>query len=159
MEDKRIGIGALLAAMLLVSMAFVSVVSAKKDKGEDDVGILSINVDGGTLIIDETGGITALASAGSYSGTYTSGLTYKIWVHYIYEDTNDVSLGTAKFKVTGPNGAVDEVSIYDTPLVDNDADGYISVTFQPNGPGTYHWTIDTSEKSVSDSDVGDLILT
>lgn len=158
-SSMKFGIGTLLVAMLLVSMALMPAVSAKKNIEEGDVGILSIDVDGGTLIIDETNGITAIASAGSYTGPYIPGLTYKLWVYYTYEDTADVALGTAHFKLTAPDGTVDEISIFDEPIIDNDANGYLSVTFQPNGPGTYHWTIECSEKGVSDSDVGDLILT
>lgn len=47
-RNIKFGIGMFLAAMLLVSMAFAPAASAKKDKDEGDVGILSINVDGGT---------------------------------------------------------------------------------------------------------------
>ena len=149
----KVTIGAILIVALLVTVGFATFASA------NEVEPLSVNIDGGTLIIDETGGITCSANAGSYYGSYIPGLTYKIKVHCTYTDTSNVVGKTAYFKVTGPNGNVDDKSIYDWPIPNDSWEGDISpVPFEPNGPGTYHWTIYCSEGSESDTDIGDLIL-
>ncbi|MDY0386109.1 MAG: hypothetical protein RBT65_03065 [Methanolobus sp.] len=162
--NMRFGIGALLTAMLLVSMAFVPAVSATEvtnvtENTEDgDIGIKSIGLNGGDLTVDELNGITCSANAGSYSGYYTAGLTYKINVNWEYIDTSDVTLKTAYFKLTGPDTTVDDVSITDYPGTTDSDSGTLSVTFTPPNSGYYHWQIYCSEGSESDSDTGDLIL-
>jgi hypothetical protein len=119
---------------------------------------LSITVDDNTLEIDETGGIHLWAHAGSYEGPYIPGVSYKIVVDCTYTDTPDVIGKTAYFKITGPDGTVDDKSIFDRPGPDDSWAGTLSVTFTPSAPGAYHWTIYCSEGGESTYDTGDLIL-
>ncbi|KDE54571.1 hypothetical protein [Methanoculleus sp. MH98A] len=142
---------AALVGLLLICMA-VAPVSAEN-------GLMrAVTVPGGSLLIDETGGIDCTASAGTYIASYTPGVTYQIAVQCEYKDVNEVIGQTAQFRLEGPDGAVATKSITDIPLVNNDWEGTLSVHFTPDSPGTYHWDIMCSEGSEGASSRGDLIL-
>ncbi|MBA7544103.1 hypothetical protein ES705_36450 [subsurface metagenome] len=150
MKKKEVTIAVMLIVALVATMGFATCTSAEKTR--------SIKVDGGTLLIDETGGISCSADAGSYTGSYVSGLSYKIEVDCRYIDTDDVLLGSAYFELRDPNDEIDYKRIYDWPG-DNSWTGEVSLVFTPDGPGEYHWRISCSKSGDSDYDIGDLILT
>jgi hypothetical protein len=162
--NKKFGISILFAALLVASMAFVPAVSAAEDvsattnNDDKDPGTRSVNIDGGDLTVDESGGISCSANAGSYVGYYVAGLSYRIDVDWEYTDTSDVTLNTAYFKLRGPDNTIVEKSIFDYPGTTDSDSGTLSVTFTPPSSGYYHWYIYCSEGSESDSDTGDLIL-
>ena len=142
--------GAVVIGLLLVCMA-ATPVSA-------EIGPMAVTVDGGSLLIDETGGIDCTASAGTWVGSYTPGVSYQIEVQCEYKDINEVIGQTANFRLEGPGGTVDTNSITDIPLLNNNWKGKLSVTFTPDSPGTYHWDISCNEGGKSASTRGDLIL-
>lgn len=60
----------------------------------------NIDIDGGLIEVDESGGITCSASA----RTYTPGERYWVVVGCDYRDTAEVFLQMAEFRVDGPGG-------------------------------------------------------
>lgn len=148
---KATGLGvAAVVSLLLVCMA-VTPVSA-------EIRPMSVGTDGGSLLIDETGGIDCTASAGTWTESYKPGTSYRIEVQCEYKDVNEVIGQTANFRLEGPDGTVDTNSIIDYPLLNNNWKGKLSVTFTPDSPGTYHWDISCNEGGKSASTRGDLIL-
>lgn len=117
-----------------------------------------VEVPGGSLLIDEDGGIDCTARADTYIGPYTPEATYRIVVQCEYRDYNAVILRTARFRMEGPDGAVAAMSIFDLPLINNNRAGTLSVYLTPEGPGAYHWDIACSEGSGNAGSRGDLIL-
>jgi hypothetical protein len=103
------------------------------------------------------GGIDCTASAGTYVGSYIPGVTHQIDVDCEYRDYNEVVGQTAQFRLEGPDGSVAAKSIFDVPLINNNWQGTLSISFTPAGPGSYHWEIVCSEGSESASAHGDLI--
>jgi len=142
---------AALVGLLLVCMA-VAPVSAENEL------MRAVTVHGGSLLIDEDGGIDCTASADTYIASYMPGITYQIVVQCEYRDYNSVVGQTALFRLGGPDDTVATKSVSDTLLLNDDWKGTLSVCFTPDGPGTYHWDIMCREGSESDSSRGDLIL-
>ena len=136
--------------LLLVCMA-VAPVSAEN-------GLHAVAIDGGSLLINEDGGIDCTATADTYVGSYIPGVTYQIEVDCEYRDYNVVVGQTAQFRLEGPDGSVTTKSIFDVPLINNNWQGTLSIPFTPARPGSYHWEIACSEGSESASARGDLIL-
>ena len=136
--------------LLLVCMTVASV-SAEN-------GLHAVAINGGSLLINEDGGIDCTASADTYAGSYIPGVTYQIDVDCEYRDYNEVVGQTAQFRLEGPDGSVATKSIFDVPLINNNWKGKLSVPFTPASPGSYHWEITCSEGSESASARGDLIL-
>ncbi|MEA1895980.1 MAG: hypothetical protein U9N36_12475 [Euryarchaeota archaeon] len=153
-KSKGIGIAAITA---LLAALLIAAVIAPAMAGEE--GTRSIELSGGQLTVDETGGITCTADAVDHNRPYVSGQTYRIVTDYDYIDTPDVLRKTAYFKLTGPDGSTDDKSIRDQLVVDDSDDGTIVVLWSPSGPGDYHYTIYCSEGSESATDIGDIKLT
>jgi hypothetical protein len=135
---------------LLVCMA-VTPVSAENE-------LCAVAIDGGSLLINEDGGTDCTASAGTYVGSYIPGITYRIVVDCEYKDYNEVIGQTTQFQLKGPDGSMAAKSIFDVPLINNNWQGALSISFTPASPGAYHWEIVCSEGSESASARGDLIL-
>ena len=153
-KPKGIGIAAitaLLAALLIAAVILPAMA------GEE--GTRSTLIDGGYLTVDETDGITCTAVARDFSESYVPGRTYRIVTKYTYKDTPDVVGKTACFRLTGPDGSIDDKSIYDYPIVDDSDSGTLSLLWSPPGSGVYHYTIKCSEGSESAIDTGDIRLT
>lgn len=154
-RNMRFGISVLLVAMLLLSMAFVPAVSAKKDKGEGDVGILSIDVNGGYLTVDEGAGTVVIAKAYGASPDIDPGTPIRIGVYYDYIDTADYYGGSVQFKLTAPDGGVATKDITDNLAVNDNTDGYLYKTFIANPGETYYFTVSASRTGVpSAQDIG-----
>ena len=117
-----------------------------------------VELDGGILQVDETGGATCLASAQTYTRTYTPSERYLIVVGCDYRDTADVFLQTAEFRADGPGGQKCERRFFDVPVLNDSRRGEIRFWLEPEGPGTYHWTISCSEGDGRAAETGSLVL-
>jgi len=117
-----------------------------------------VDLDGGLLRVDETGGVTCLASAQTYTRTYTPSERYLIVVGCDYRDTADVFLQTAEFRADGPGGQKCERRFFDVPVLNDSRRGEIRFWLEPEGPGTYHWTISCSEGDRRAAETGSLVL-
>ena len=118
----------------------------------------AVDLDGGLLQVDETGGVTCSASARTYTRTYTPGERYDIVVGCDYRDTADVFLQTAEFRVDGPGGQKSECHFFDVPVLNDSRRGEIRFWLEPEGPGTYRWTISCSEGDRRGAETGSLVL-
>ena len=117
-----------------------------------------VDLDGGLLRVDETGGVTCSASARTYTYNYTPGEIYDIVVGCDYRDTADVFLQTAEFRADGPGGQKCERHFFDVPVLNDSRRGEIRFWLEPEGPGTYHWTISCSEGDRRGAETGSLVL-
>lgn len=118
-----------------------------------------IPVDGGSLVIDEGGGVDCTAYAGSwFVENHVPGSVYRFVVECEYVDTNNEIGGMAEFRLEGPDGTVDTWSIEDTLLLNDNWKGTLSVDFMPESPGAYHWEIACNKGGESASSRGDLIF-
>ena len=117
-----------------------------------------IELDGGLLRIDETGGVACSASACTYTRTYTPGEHYFIVVGRDYRDTADVFLRAAEFRVDGPGGLKYERRLLDLPILNDSRQSEIVLWLEPEGPGTYDWTIFCSEGDQEATETGSLVL-
>lgn len=154
-RNIRFGISALLVVLLL-SMAFMPAVSAKKDTDEGDVGTLatinlgSLYTDGTNNIATATGVGSVLAPAGSNTFTAT------------WKNVNDVN--------NDGQGAIYTLTVWDangsphstTHEVDRAGEGTISVTFNSQGTGDAQYQLYSETNTwfgaieASDQYVGDL---
>ena len=117
-----------------------------------------VELDGGLLRVDETGGIACSASAHTYTRTYTPGEHYFIVVGCDYRDTADVFLRAAEFRVDGPSGLKYERRLSDLPILNDSRQSEIVLWLEPEEPGTYDWTIFCSEGDEKATEVGSLVL-
>jgi len=117
-----------------------------------------VELDGGILQVDETGGATCLASAQTYTRTYTPSERYLIVVGCDYRDTADAFLRAAEFRVDGPGGQKCERRFFDVPVLNDSRREEIGFWLEPEGPGTYHWTISCSEGDGRAAETGSLVL-
>ena len=117
-----------------------------------------VELDGGILQVDETGGATCLASAQTYTRTYTPGERYRIVVGCDYRDTADAFLRAAEFRVDSPGGRRSECRFFDVPGLNDTRKREIGFWLEPDGPGTYRWIISCSEGDEKATEVGSLIL-
>lgn len=158
MKGKNRSVLAVLAGLLLVGMFLVPAASAGSEQ-TDSHGVNSEDIrDAGTLIVDETGGMSCFANGESPDVIYVSGQTYKLIVNCEYIETGDVWLQTAKFFLKDESGRVlAKKEIYDAPGGDESWDGTLEYTFRPSGPGdVFHFDISCSGGSESASDVIDI---
>ncbi len=117
-----------------------------------------VNLDGGLLRVDETGGVTCSASARTYTYNYTPGEIYDIVGGCDYRDTADVFLQTAEFRVDGPGGRKCERRFFDVPVLNDTQRQEIGFWLEPEGPGVYRWTISCSEGDRRAAETGSLVL-
>lgn len=117
-----------------------------------------VDLDGGLLQIDETGGVTCSASARTYTYNYTPGEIYDITVGCDYRDTADAFLQTAEFRVDGPGDRKSDRRFFDVPVLNDSRREEIGFWLEPEGPGTYHWTISCSEGDREATETGSLVL-
>jgi len=117
-----------------------------------------IELDGGLLQVDEAGGVACSASARTYTRTYSPGEGYFVVVGCDYRDTADVSLRTAELRVDGPGGLKYERCLSDLPILNDSRQSEIVLWLEPEGPGTYHWTISCSEGDREATETGSLVL-
>jgi hypothetical protein len=117
-----------------------------------------VDLDGGLLQIDETGGVICSASARTYTYNYTPGERYHITVGCDYQDTADVFLQTAEFRVDGPGGQKSEYRFFDVPVLNDSRREEIGFWLEPEGPGTYCWTVSCSEGEWEATETGSLVL-
>jgi len=157
MKEKNRSVLAVLAGLLLVGMFLVPAASAGSEQ-TDSYGVNSEDIDAGTLIVDETGGMTCIADGYSRTKAYISGYSYKIVVHCKYIETGDEWLQTAKFFLKDEYGTVlDSKEIYDAPGGDESWTGTLEYTFLPSGPGdVFHFDISCSGGSESATDTIDI---
>lgn len=139
-------IGLLLACMVAASV------------GAESGPTQTVEVDGGSLLIDESEGLHCTASAGTFFESYKPDVTYHVVMQYEYRDFNEVIGHTAEFRLKGPDGTVVAQSVADIPLFNSNQKGTLSVNITPGGPGAYHWDIECGEGADSASTRGDLIL-
>jgi len=117
-----------------------------------------VDIDGGLLEVDETGGIACSASARTHTRTYTPGERYWVVVGCDYRDTAEVFLQMAEFRVDGPGGRKYECRFFDMPVLNDTRQSEIVLLLDPEGPGTYHWTISCSEGGHRAAETGSLVL-
>ncbi len=117
-----------------------------------------IELDGGLLQVDETGGVICSASARTYTYNYTPGEIYHITVGCDYQDTADVFLRTAEFRVDGPGGQKSEYRFFDVPVLNDSRRGEIGFWLELEGRGTYCWTVSCSEGEWEAAETGSLVL-
>lgn len=117
-----------------------------------------VNLDGGYLQVDETGGISCSASARTYTYNYTPGEIYHITVGCGYRDTGDALLRTVGFRTDGPGDRKSDRRFFDVPIVNDTQRQEIVLWLEPKGPGTYHWTISCSEGDGRAAETGSLVL-
>jgi hypothetical protein len=143
-----------LCAAALVGLLLVCVAAAPVGAEE------TLQLLGGTLLIDETKGTDCCSATGAHSKClmYTPGTTYRVVVPCEYKDGNDAIGQTAQFRLEGPDGTVDTKSIWDIPIFNNDWKGRLTVDFTPDGPGTYYWELTCSEGAHSASARGSIEL-
>jgi len=170
-KKGKVTIGALLIVALVVSMGFMSAMSASEDSPEEipeeihasvqvaglalpvadsdvnatgEVGTRAdYNVDGGWLKIDEgTSTVcTGNAQGAQLVGVPAGGATCKITVDYTYIDTSAITGGYALFRLTPPSGSPAEKKIDDAWGFDNSATGELSRTFTVYPNNRYVFTI------------------
>ena len=121
-------------------------------------GFRSAHLDGGLLEVNETGGVTCSASARTYTYTYNPDERYYIVVGCDYRDTADVFLQMAAFQVERPDGYKDDRRFFDMPVLNDSRREEKTVILDPEGPGTYHWTISCSEGDGRAAETGSLVL-
>ncbi|MFA7198227.1 MAG: M28 family metallopeptidase [Methanoculleus sp.] len=117
-----------------------------------------VELDGGLLQTDETGGVTCSASARTYTYNYTPGERYLIVVGCDYRDTVDAFLRTAEFRMDGDGGMNSARKFFDLPVLNDSQRQEIGFWLEPEGPGTYHWTISCSEGDRRGAETGSLVL-
>ena len=117
-----------------------------------------VDLDGGLLQVDETGGATCSASARTYTRTYSPGERYHITVGCDYRDTADAFLQTAEFRVGGDGGMKYGQRFFDVPVLNDSRQSEIVLWLEPEGPGIYHWTISCSEGDREAKETGSLVL-
>ncbi len=117
-----------------------------------------VELDGGLLQVDETGGVACSASACTYTRTYTPGEHYFIVVGCDYRDTADVFLRTAEFRVDGPGGLKYERRLPDLPILNDSRQSEIVLWLEPEEPGTYNWTVFCSAGEREATETGSLVL-
>lgn len=117
-----------------------------------------VELDGGLLQIDETGGVTCSASARTYIRTYNPDERYYIVVGCEYRDTADVFLQMAEFRVDGPDGQKSECRFFDVPVLNDSRREERVFVLEPEGPGTYRWTVSCSEGDRRAAETGSLVL-
>jgi hypothetical protein len=117
-----------------------------------------VDLDGGILQVDETGGVTCSASARTYTYNYTPGERYLIVVGCDYRDTVDAFLRTAEFRMDGDGGMNSARKFFDLPVLNDSQRQEIGFWLEPEGPGTYHWTISCSEGDRRGAETGSLVL-
>ncbi len=142
--NMKFGIGALLTAMLLLSTVFVPAVSAE----QSDVGILSVDLNGGYLTVDEGAGTVVVAKAWDASPDISAGTPVRIAIYYNYIDTNAYVGGSVQFKLTAPDGGIATKDITDNLYINDNTDGYLYRTFTANPGQTYYFTISASRTGV-----------
>ncbi|SNQ59635.1 hypothetical protein [Candidatus Methanoperedens nitratireducens] len=140
----KFGMGALLTAMLLLRMALVPTVGAKQNQEQGDVGILSVPVNGGYLIVDESQSTVTRAVAFDTSPDIAPGTPIQIAIQYTYIDTSAIYGGSINFKLVDPAGGVATKDITDNLLINDNANGYLYRTFTANPGQTYYFTISAS---------------
>lgn len=118
-----------------------------------------VDLDGGILQVDETGGATCSASARTYTRTYTPGERYRIVVGCDYRDTADAFLRAAEFRVDGDGGMNSVRKFFDLPVLNDSQRQEIGFWLEPEGPGVYQWTISCSEGDRGGAETGSLVLT
>jgi hypothetical protein len=112
------------------------------------------NVDGGWLRIDEGAGTVCTGNAQAWTLLDVEpGDTCKITVDYTYIDTIDITGGYAIFRLTAPDGGVDEKSIFDRPIPDDGCTGELSRTFTvyPNNNYVFEIYCERGDDSFTDS--------
>lgn len=117
-----------------------------------------VELDGGLLQIDETGGATCSASARTYTRTYTPGERYLIVVGCDYRDTADAFLRAAEFRMDGDGGMNSARKFFDLPVLNDSQRQEIGFWLEPEGPGVYRWTISCSEGDREATETGSLVL-
>ena len=117
-----------------------------------------VDLDGGLLEVDETGGVTCSASARTYTYNYTPGEIYHITVGCGYRDTGDAFLRTVGFRTDGPGDRKSDRRFFDVPVLNDSRREEIGFWLEPEGPGTYHWTISCSEGDGRAAETGSLVL-
>ncbi|WP_083608736.1 M28 family metallopeptidase [Methanoculleus chikugoensis] len=117
-----------------------------------------VDLDGGILQVDEPGGVTCSASAHTYTYNYTPGERYHITVGCDYRDTADAFLQTAEFRVEGPGDLKSDRRFFDVPVLNDSRREEIGFWLEPEGPGTYNWTIFSSEGDREATGTGSLVL-
>ena len=117
-----------------------------------------VDLDGGILQVDETGGATCSASARTYTRTYTPGERYRIVVGCDYRDTADAFLRAAEFRVDGDGGMNSVRKFFDLPVLNDSQRQEIGFWLEPEGPGVYQWTISCSEGDRGGAETGSLVL-
>ncbi|QSZ68062.1 Zn-dependent exopeptidase M28 [Methanofollis aquaemaris] len=117
-----------------------------------------VDLDGGLLQVDETGGVACSAAARTYTYNYNPGERYHIVVGCTYTDTTDALLQTAAFRVDGPDGRDTGYRFYDIPVLDDSQTREIMFWLEPEGPGTYRWNISCSKGDENAVGTGSLIL-
>jgi len=117
-----------------------------------------VELDGGILQVDETGGVTCSASARTYTRTYTPGERYRIVVGCDYRDTADAFLRAAEFRVDGPGDRKSDRRFFDVPVLNDSRREEIRFWLEPEGPGVYQWTISCSEGDRGGAKTGRLVL-
>ncbi|QYZ80050.1 Zn-dependent exopeptidase M28 [Methanofollis formosanus] len=118
----------------------------------------SVDLDGGLLQVDETGGVACSASARTYTYNYNPGERYHIVVGCTYTDTTDALLQKAAFRVDGPDGRDTGYRFYDIPVLDDSQTREIMFWLEPEGPGTFRWNISCSKGDGNAVGTGSLIL-
>jgi len=117
-----------------------------------------IELDGGLLKVDETGGATCSASAQTYTRTYISGERYLIVVGCDYRDTTDAFLRTVEFRVDGSGGENSDRRFFDVPVLNDTRQYETGFWLEPEGAGVYRWTISCSEGDREATETGSLVL-
>jgi hypothetical protein len=117
-----------------------------------------VDLDGGILQVDEAGGVTCSASARTYTRTYTPGEHYRITVGCDYRDTADAFLRAVEFRVGGPGDLKSDRRFFDVPVLNDTRREEIGFWLEPEGPGTYNWTIFSSEGDREATGTGSLVL-
>lgn len=64
----------------------------------------------------------------------------------------------AEFRVDGPGGRKYECRFFDMPVLNDTRQSEIVLLLDPEGPGTYHWTISCSEGDHRAAETGSLVL-
>lgn len=117
-----------------------------------------VELDGGLLRVDETGGTACSASARTYTRAYRPGERYDIVVGCEYQDTTDVLLQKAEFGVDGPGGWKCDRRFYDVPVLNDSQRQELVFWLEPEGPGTYTWTVSCKESDGETAETGSLVL-
>lgn len=117
-----------------------------------------VELDGGLLQVDETGGIACSASARTYTYNYTPGESYAITVGCDYRDTADAFLQMVEFRVDGPGDRNPGRRFFDVPFLNDTRGEEIGFWLEPDEPGLYRWTISCSGGDGKAAGTGVLVL-